>query len=141
MANGRGFPHTIGSEIMTALLTKVMPEIPQSEIAATNFFSGRETGRKIGRNFRRNFDGVFVLCTVCRITQKNCPQFPCNLSLRVLQMKCQNFISVSFWGWRVSTIVAPRCRTEIVSTDTVRARGIVKISRFTRGICKNQWYY
>ena len=78
-----------------------MPEIPQSEIAATIFFGGRETGRKIGRNFGRNFEGVFVLCSLCRITQKTSPKIPRNLSLRVLRMKCQNFISVSFWGWRV----------------------------------------
>ena len=63
---------------------------------ATTFFGGRKIGRK--------FEGVFVLCSLCRIKQKNSPQTPRNLSLRVLRMKCQNFISVSFWGWRVPII-------------------------------------
>ena len=54
-----------------------MPEIPQSEIVATIFFGGRETGRKIGRNIGRNLEGVLVLCSLCRITQKKIlPKFP-----------------------------------------------------------------
>ena len=58
------------------LLQNITPEIPQSEIAATNFL-------RRARNRAKIFKGVFVLCSLCRITQKtsakNSPQFitPC----------------------------------------------------------------
>ena len=47
------------------------PDIPQSEIVATIFLTGRNSGRRIGWNFGRNFLGIFVLHSVFRTTHQN----------------------------------------------------------------------
>ena len=43
---------------------------------------------------------------------KTSPQILLNLSLPVLRMKCQNFISVSFWGWGGGQKESPRVRAQ-----------------------------
>ena len=66
-----------------------MPEIPQSEIAATHFFGGREIGLKIGRNFERNFRAFSCFACCAELRRQFLPKFPRNLSLPVLRMKGQ----------------------------------------------------
>ena len=65
----------------------VTPDVPQSEIAATNFVSrqsfGRTIGRKNGEKLGELSLGIFVLYMLCRMTPKISPQIPPNLSLRV----------------------------------------------------------
>ena len=53
-----------------------MPEIPQSDIAATIFFGGRETGREIGQNFGQN---LLAVQNYAKTFSPNSPQFitPC----------------------------------------------------------------
>ena len=78
-----------------------MPEISQSEVAATIFFRQARSRAKNWAKFWAKFWEHFRACSLYRITQKTFPQIPRNLSLPVLRMRCQNFISVSFWGWGV----------------------------------------
>ena len=72
-----------GQDPCLGVTSTLCQKFPRAKLRRQIFFGGRETGRKIGRNFGRNFEGVFVLCSLCRITQKNfsqkSPQFisPC----------------------------------------------------------------
>ena len=58
--------------------------------------SGGSPGKKNGRIFL----GIFLLHLLCRMTRQKSLQIPLNLSLSVLWLKYQDFISASFWGLR-----------------------------------------
>ena len=87
----------------TAFGQYLMPDIPQSEIAATRFFTRAQVWEKNWAKNRvkywANISGYFRASFA---VQSDPPKFLPKLSLYVLSgvlcLKSQNFISASFWG-------------------------------------------
>ena len=103
----------------------VTPDIPQSEIVATNFY---DRAKFWAKNWAKNWAkfwtkfSCFIRCA--ERPTKISPQIPPNLSLHVLSrllgLKSQNFISASFWGlgcprslMRTASALFPSCESAV----------------------------
>ena len=81
---------------------KITPDVPQSEIAATNFYDRAKFGAKNWAKFWTKFSGHFrASCAVQNDPPEFLPKFlPIyhSVSCHSSWLKSQNFISASFWG-------------------------------------------
>ena len=111
------------------------PDIPQSEIVATNFYDwakswAKSWAKKLGEISDEIFWTFSRFIRRAERPTKISPQIPPSLSLHVLSrllgLKSQNFISASFWGLGCPTNLGcvPWCETGFAWCESWEAAGL-----------------